>query len=125
MADNVDQQHEKRVLLVAPTARDAEITSGILGRAGLACQACKNLRVAGVELLNGAATVLLTEEALGSKDAEAFLGVLRGQPAWSDIPVIALMSNGGGGQSSAATRVLASLTNLTLLERPAPIRSIV
>jgi signal transduction histidine kinase/FixJ family two-component response regulator len=48
---------------------------------------------------------------------------LERQPPWSDLPVVMLIQ--GGVQSSGANSVLRSLRNVTLLERPAPTRSVV
>ncbi len=67
--------------------------------------------------------MLLTEEALGATGIDELLRTLAKQPAWSDLPVVLLMQ--GGILSPAATQVLRSLRNVTLLERPAPTRSVV
>jgi signal transduction histidine kinase/CheY-like chemotaxis protein len=48
--------------------------------------------------------------------------VLERQPSWSDVPIVMLIQ--GGVQSPAANRVLGSLRNVMLLERPAPTRSV-
>ena len=45
---------EIRVLLVAPTARDGELTRLILNKAGLECEICPGLRTLSRELANGA-----------------------------------------------------------------------
>ncbi len=75
------------------------------------------------ELRLGVGVVLLTEEVIFDPDISLFLDSLERQPSWSDLPVILMVK--GGVQSPAATNVLRALRNVTLMERPAPMRSIV
>jgi PAS domain-containing protein len=123
MADVVKSQLEQRVLLMAPTPRDAEITVGFLNSAGLACVSCGDLFQISRELRDGCGAVLLTEEALTAAGIGALIMELESQPAWSDLPLVMLMH--GGIQSPESSRVLQLLRNLTLLERPATTRSVV
>ena len=111
-----------RVLMLLPTVRDGQITSELLGGAGLSAVICKSLGELGDRINAGAGAVLLTEETLAKEGIDDVLGVLSRQPAWSDLPVILMMR--GGVQSETASRVLQSLRNVTLLERPAPTRSV-
>src|SRR4051794_34143116 len=120
-----------RVLILAPTARDAEVTRALLAAAGLDCLVCPNIAALAREAAAGGGAVLTTEEALlgggggGGRDGHvrAFLDVLAVQPAWSELPIVLLMR--GAGQSPAASDVVRSLANVTLLERPAATRSVV
>lgn len=123
MATDVHREAERRVLLVAPTTRDGEVTRSLLAKAGLACLACHGLRELTAEVESGAGVILLTEEAVADPAIDALLAALAGQPPWSDLAVVLLMQ--GGVPSPAATRVLQSLNNVTLLERPAPMRSVI
>jgi signal transduction histidine kinase/DNA-binding response OmpR family regulator len=117
------QSYEKRVLLVAPTVRDGEITRSLLAGAGLTCILCKNLDQLVKEVHTGAGAVFLTEEAMTAEGIDEFLTTLHKQPTWSDLPVVMMMQQ--GDQSQVATGVLLSMRNVTLLERPAPTRSVV
>ncbi len=117
------QTEEKRVLLVAPTARDEEITRSLLAKAGLTCVGCENLNQLVKEVDAGAGAVLLTEEAITGEGIDELLKTLDKQPSWSDLPVVMMMRQ--GDQSPVATSVLRSLRNVTLLERPATTRSVV
>jgi signal transduction histidine kinase/CheY-like chemotaxis protein len=114
---------ERRVLLVAPTKRDGEVTRSLLTRAGLACVVCEGLIELAREVQAGAGVVLLTEEAVAAPGIDELLATFASQPPWSDLAVVLLMH--GGVLSRSATRVLQSLSNVTLLERPAPTRSVV
>ena len=117
------QSEEKRVLLVAPTVRDGEITRSLLAKAGLTCVVCENLNHLLRELHVGAGAVLLTEEAITGKGINELLTTVDRQPSWSDLPVVMMMRQ--GDQPPVATGVLRSLRNVTLLERPAPTLSVV
>ena len=117
------QSEEQRVLLVAPTTRDEEITRSLLTKAGLTCVVCENLNQLVKELQAGAGAVLLTEEAIATAGIGEFLTMLDKQPPWSDLPVVMMMRQ--NGQSPDATSALHSLRNVTLLERPASTRSVV
>jgi len=89
----------------------------------LACVDCRDLRELNTELAAGAAAVVLTEAAILSRGINELLATLDNQPAWSDVPIVLLLR--GGVQSPAAIKVLKSLRNVTLLELPASIRSVV
>ena len=121
--DRDARSEEKRVLLVAPTRRDGEITRSLLAKAGLMCVTCEDLNHLVKELRVGAGVVLLTEEAITGKGIDELLTTVENQPSWSDLPVVMMMQQ--GDQSPVATNVLRSLRNVTLLERPAPTLSVV
>jgi signal transduction histidine kinase len=112
-----------RVLILTPTKKDAEVTSSLLMKADVTCFVCKDLRHFAEEVGEGAGAVLLTEEVIRAPGLQDLLNSLRQQPAWSDLPVIMLMQ--GSVTSNAAPRIIRDLGNITLLERPAPTRSVV
>ena len=102
--DSDVQSEEKRVLLVAPTARDGEITRSLLAKVGLMCVVCENLNHLVKELHVGAGAVLLTEEAITGKGINELLTTVDKQPSWSDLPVVMMMRQ--GDQSPFTTGVL-------------------
>ncbi|MCE9556737.1 MAG: response regulator [Planctomycetes bacterium] len=87
------------------------------------CVLCEDLGCLVQEVRAGAGAVLLTGEALGSNGMWQLLQIVENQPAWSELPFVILMP--GGVTSPAASKVLSALRNVTLLERPAPTRSVV
>ena len=113
-----------RVLVLAPTQKDGQVTRSLLERAGLTALLCADVRHLSREVRVGAGAALVTEEAVTADGVQELLDALSSQPAWSELPVVVLM-RGGVEASSAALRVLRSLANVTLLERPAPMRSVV
>lgn len=118
--DAVDR--ESRVLLFVPTRKDAEVTRSLLRQGGLASMACDTIEQLSEEIAQGVGAVVLTEIAIASQAVTRLLAVLRQQPEWSDLPVVLLMK--GSVRSPRAEEILATMTNVTMLERPAPLRSV-
>lgn len=107
---------EMRVVLLAPTVKDAAASRDILGGAGLPCQICRNLDEVCRAILQGAGAAIVTEEALLRDRSRALLQALRPQPQWSDLPVIVLTA--AGPDSPHKVRTLLDLGGTTLLKRP-------
>src|SRR4029079_9095431 len=67
----------------------------------------------------GIGAVLVTEEALGRTERCALLDELAEQPAWSDVPLVLLVSESElSGALSRVVRAVAQRGNVALLERP-------
>jgi PAS domain S-box-containing protein len=114
---------EERVVVLAATARDAELTRSLLAEAGMGCTVCGSLGEVHEEFERGAGAILLPEEALAAAECAEFANALRGQPVWSDVPVLLL--TGRGADSLAAGRAIGMLPNVTVLERPVRIVTLV
>ena len=113
MSGPAAEQLEKRVLILAPFGRDAELSRAVLR--GVDCRIAANLDELLVELERGAAALLIAEEAL-NHDIMPLADFISGQPSWSDLPVLVLAQR--GADSPSALRALELLGNVTLLERP-------
>jgi len=111
-----------RVLLLAPTRKDGEITAALLAKGGVGCFCCTDLAQLVVEIKRGADALVLTEEIVSAREIRILLDALKEQPPWSDLPIVMLMKSGVA--SPAAAHILRDLSNVTLLERPAPTRSV-
>ena len=118
-----DHDLERRVLVLAPCRRDAEVTLSLFDKAGLIGTVCEDLPELLAQIERGAGAVLLTEEVLALPEIDSLVELFNRQPDWSDLAVILLMH--GGVLSSAATKIVQSLGNVTLLERPSPMRSVI
>src|SRR5688572_24432619 len=94
MSTVVNDDLSSRVLLLAPTVRDAEVTCALLGQAGLTCFSCADLHMLSREVLRGAGAVLITEEAVYNGAILELLVAVTGQPAWSELPVVVLIRGG-------------------------------
>lgn len=110
---------ERRVLVVAPLGRDAELISQVLGQAGIACRSCSDIDELIREMAEGAGGAVISQEALSPKLISDIATFLNAQPEWSDCPFIVMTS---GGSPSDATlrelRLLENIGNVTLIERP-------
>src|SRR4051794_15745134 len=114
---------DERVLVLAPTAADAVLCQVLLADAGMACHVCADLRCLCREYEEGAGALLLTEEVLGASDSPCLLALLHQQPPWSDVPILLLTSH--GADSPAAVEAMERLGNVTLLERPVRLNTLV
>ena len=123
MIDPATRQLEERVLLLAPTPKDAAMTQRILGDVGIACSTCSSVQALCTELALGAGAVVLTEEASSSSEIATLVIHLRRQPPWSDMPIVVLA--GAGANSSAGRSAMELLGNVTVLERPVQMASLV
>jgi signal transduction histidine kinase/ActR/RegA family two-component response regulator len=110
------ESQEQRVLVLAPTGRDASLIGEALRAAGLQAEICRDMPEVARKLEEGAAAGLLAEEALDPGSVPILIGALRGQPAWSDLPVVLMTSQRGPGEALAG--LFGDGFNITLLERP-------
>ena len=92
---------ERRVLVLAPTGKDARLTRVVLGHAGIKCEICADLASVVRELERGAGALLLAEEAI-AYGGESLAGVIARQPPWSDLPILVLARHGADSEALAA-----------------------
>ena len=115
---NSRTSESERVLIVAPTGRDALVIRDVL--AGVAvhavpCQFPDMLQ----ELKESTGALIVAEEALLDAGAGQLAQALRGQPAWSDLPLIVLLAQRRpGGADPALASGLGVDGIALLLERP-------
>jgi PAS domain S-box-containing protein len=122
VTDSGQRRLEERVLLLAPTARDAATTQSVLGHVGVHSAACATIPALCAELARGAGAIILTEHASTSPDVGMLVEHVRRQPPWSDLPVLALAA--GGAESAAGRRAMELFGNVTVLERPVQMASL-
>ena len=123
MTPEASRGNDYRVLILPPTRRDGEATRKALEGAGLACEICAGPRALAAEIGAGMGALLVTDALATHPAADQVLSALARQPPWSDAPTILLSAT--DRQSPATTRLLASLTNVTILDRPTSIRTLV
>jgi PAS domain S-box-containing protein len=116
--DPLPRTPETRVLVLAPTGRDAELIERVLEQSGFAGAVCAGMPSLRRELAAGAGAALIAEEALleDPQEREQLVQLLADQPAWSDLPLLVLTHP--GADSPAALQAMDDLGNVTLLERP-------
>ena len=113
---------ELRVLLMTPTAKDGAIATDILTRVGIVAYPCSDMVTLVHELDAGAGAVLLSEEAVGDMVPSGLARYLKTQPQWSDLPLLVLARH--GADSSAISGVMEVIANITVLERPIRVASL-
>ncbi|HEY1997807.1 response regulator [Paraburkholderia sp.] len=109
---------ERRVLILAPFGRDADVIAEVLTRDHRECVACADAGALTDALREGAGTALVTEETLAGDHASRLFDWLEHQPAWSDFPFILLASKREERRSARSLEVLERLGNVVVLERP-------
>jgi signal transduction histidine kinase len=110
---------QERVLVLAPIGRDAQAAAQQLAENGLTCVVCTDIPDLHERLKEGAAAALVTEEALLGDGVEELGAWVADQPPWSDFPFVVLTSHVTSAFAHLhRLRLLESLGNVSLLERP-------
>lgn len=111
------------MLVLAPTRADAALSKTILTDALLSCHVCGDLSELLEEWSVGAGAMLMTDEALSAQDTRRFVRLIEEQPVWSDLPIILLSAS--GADSDTAVWAMEQLGNVTVLERPVRVTTLV
>jgi signal transduction histidine kinase len=109
---------DERILLLAPSGKDAALAAEVFRREGLCSRVCEELIELADELRRGAGVLLLAHEALLPRELPALVEALRRQPAWSDIPVLILTRGRNPQEDMRLVQSFAPAGNVTLMERP-------
>jgi signal transduction histidine kinase/ActR/RegA family two-component response regulator len=107
---------DQRLLMLLATQRDATMTRDVLARADIQAKPCASPQHLAQELADGAGAVLVCEEALVAGAHAILARLVDAQPQWSDLPVMVLTRR--GADSPDVGNALEQLGNVTLLERP-------
>lgn len=122
MSAALGERAEGRVLVLAPTPKDAALTRGMLDRAHVPCVVCTDMAQLCERLQEGAAAILLPEEAT-AHGGQRLTRWLAQQPTWSDLPVLVLARP--GADSAAVAQAMDVLGNVTVLERPTRVAALI
>lgn len=107
--------NDRRVLVIAPTSKDFDLLKSIFSRHAIEGVACATLEAACAEIDNaGAGTLIVAEEIFAHENP--LTDWLKRQPPWSDLPILILARS--GSQSEDISTPTHLLGNVTLLERP-------
>lgn len=110
---------ERRVLIFAPTGKDAQFTLNFLAQHNLAAQAFRSVPELRDEVPHGCGMIILAEEALAESSILVLLQVLQEQPPWSDIPILLITSGGEVSQTRLRRlNIFGPGGNVSVLERP-------
>src|SRR5437867_1421678 len=113
-----------RVLILAPTGRDAALAEAVLAKAGIETWICPDMPSLCRQAAECPGSLLIAEEAITPPQArKALADVLARQPSWSDLAVLVLTEP--GADSATAAAAFSSFGNVTLLERPVRVAALV
>ncbi len=122
MRDGRVNNPEMRVLMLGATPKDVTLTRELLTRAGIESLGCGTLDELAAQLNHGAGAVLIPEDAVARAD-NSLSQFLAQQPPWSDLPIIVLARP--GADSASVATAMDRYGNVTVLERPMRIASLV
>jgi len=114
---------EDRVLVLAPTARDAALTRSIFDHAAIDCFCCDDVDEIVEQLENGGSAVLLPEESIDENRKDRLHQWLVRQAPWSDLPILVIARP--GADSASVAQAMDLLGNVTVLERPTRVTALV
>ncbi|MEA2338878.1 MAG: hypothetical protein QOE82_2885 [Thermoanaerobaculia bacterium] len=113
-----------RILLLAPTGRDAGTTVGILTRAGFTAEACADAEdlCRGIEA--GAGLVIVTAEALTPRSMRRLAETFAAQPPWSEIPLMIFVAQPEMDRAARSFEALGPTAHVTLVDRPIHVKTL-
>ncbi len=116
-----------RVLVLTPPEPDATLIQAVLGEARLPSHFCASVEELCREIEAGAGAALLAEESLQPPALQSLVELLGRQGPWSDFPLLIFLSGGGEslGTSLRMLDILEPLGNVTVLERPVRLMTLV
>jgi two-component sensor histidine kinase len=109
----------ERALILLRT-RDGAVAAQLLAEAAFAAKLCTDVSEFAAELDSGAGFAVIAEEfAMTAAEHADVTAWVRGQPAWSDFPIIAITRRIDEASRIRAAELLeSSLGNVSFLERP-------
>ena len=113
-----------RVLLLAPTGRDAETMAHILSRAGVAAEACANAEELCRGIDEGAGVAVVTAEALTPPAMRRIAATLAAQPPWSEIPLMIFVAEPDMDRAARSFEGLGPRAHVTLVDRPIHVKTL-
>src|SRR4051812_14732422 len=114
------------VAILTPTGKDAKVTERVLRDAGLDPIVCADVPALCKALDGEIGVLLIGEEALPPSRLEQLTAALDAQPSWSDIPLVVITGEGQLSRNFSSTLgALVERGNLTLLERPVRVATLV
>jgi signal transduction histidine kinase/CheY-like chemotaxis protein len=116
-------ENDRRLIFLAATARDGATTQAMLKPLGIRVDVCRTFEAMLEEIPAGAGAVMLPEEIATSDHNASLQRMLGEQPPWSDLPILILTRP--GADSAEIADAIRTLGNVTLLERPLRISTLV
>lgn len=112
-----------RVLILPPNRRDGAVTQQLLESSGVGAEVCLTAPELAKQIDASVSAIVLTDASLVDRHIGQVIEALQAQPRWSDIPLVLLCQT--ATSLPVSNKVLAALSNVTLLERPTSARTLV
>jgi signal transduction histidine kinase len=115
----------ERFHLCAPIGKDSALITETLHRENIGAQSFGSLELLADAFNPEVQGLIIAQEALQPAGMDRLHSRLRGQPAWSDVPII-LLTMRGREASEAATRLIELFGvagNITMIERPVRVQT--
>jgi signal transduction histidine kinase len=106
------------VPVLAPFGRDADAVRSVLDEDGIPSAICASAAELYAHVDEHALLLVITEEGLAACSHAELGALLRAQPIWSDIPIIALTGSKRAPSAGSRLAALAELGNVTMIHRP-------
>jgi signal transduction histidine kinase/CheY-like chemotaxis protein len=116
---------DERVLLLAPTGRDAALAANALGDAGVSWMICASIEELCESIAESSGAAMITEEALDTPAMQCLREELERQPPWADLPLIIFVSRPSAELAVRSFEALGPRANVTLIERPIRVKTMV
>lgn len=115
----------RRILILAPIGRDANLIGTHLRRAGIPALVCDDVDAMCAAMEDGVGALMITEEALTPYAMRALAGALAKEPPWSEVPIVVLTGLPSPDAKARSFHELGRTTTLTMLDRPVRIQSLI
>lgn len=115
----------ERILILAPTGRDAELACAALQAAGIDAASEPDVESLCSDIARGAGAAMITEEALDTHAMQCLRELLDAQPPWSDFPLLVFTSRPSDESTVRALDQLGDRANVTMIERPIRVKTMV
>ena len=113
-----------RILLLAPTGRDAETTVQILSRAGFTSEAVRDAEELCREIEKGAGLAIVTAEALTPRSMRHLARTFDAQPPWSELPLMIFVAQPEMDRAARSFEALGPRGHVTLVDRPIHVKTL-
>ena len=111
--------------MLTPSGHDGELAVRVLAKTGIQAVAFPDMSSLCTAIEAGLGAVVIAEEGLVRAQRSILDATLAAQPAWSDLPVVLLLSEGELSRAIApGIAEVAIRANVTLLERPVRIATL-
>jgi signal transduction histidine kinase len=112
-----------RILILAPTGRDAALAAEAFTEAGMTALPCRDMEDLCRRIEEGAGAAMITEEALTTASMPCLRELLDAQPPWADLPLLIFTSQPWAELTVRSLERLGARANTSLIERPIRVKT--